>query len=188
MDIATFYHRILQPGVAYTYEEQGLLAPRWDTIDSQALLLVIAHHESGLTHRHQINGPAVGWWQFEKGGGTKQIFSTALGRRALSDFHIPLDLDSAHLAVEYNDTIAFVYARLLLFSDPFAIPPYDGSKNDLFQYYDHLWRPGKPRENSFYESVDLVKRFFSSKHGHSMSSIQGDIKDLGPRSAADLPQ
>lgn len=167
MNLDSFFHRVIQPSLYYCFEERGLLAPRWDTHSSHVLLLAIALHESGLKHRHQINGPALGWWQFEPSGGIKQILTTsAPARRALEDFGFnPHNFTEVCSAVEFNDTISTIFARLLLFSDPFPIPaapaaqiadPHDPSPyaKGSFNYYNRTWQPGKPREEDFYKSLN----------------------------------
>ena len=46
-----------------------ILPPMMTSDAAKAMLLAIGMQESRLTHRKQIVGPAMGLWQFERGGG-----------------------------------------------------------------------------------------------------------------------
>jgi hypothetical protein len=114
--------------------------------DAEAMLLAIGLQESRLTHRHQIGGPAHGFFQFEKGGGVKGVLrhrsSAELIHTILRDLEIPAT--DAFEAILYNDTLAVVFARLLLWTDPHTLPCIDSDVDVTWEYYIRNWRPGKP--------------------------------------------
>lgn len=147
---------IVRPGLRHLPEKmQG--------VDAEAMLLAIGLQESKLTHRHQIGGPAHGFFQFEEGGGVRGVLrhssSTELAHATLKDLEIPVA--DAFEALVYNDTLAVVFARLLLWTDPRPLPkigcPFDVS----WEYYIRNWRPGKPHSNTWpanYKAACLAVR------------------------------
>lgn len=47
--------------------------------------------------------------------------------------------------MEYDDTLACIFARLLLWTDARALPAADAaSQQTAWNYYNRNWRPGKP--------------------------------------------
>ncbi len=114
-----------------------------------AMLLAIALQESGTTHRRQTdNGPACGFWQFEKGGviGVRTHRASAdYLASALVTLRYPADSEAAYLqeAITDNDVLACVFARLLLWTLPEPLPNRDEPLKGWTQYMD-AWRPGKP--------------------------------------------
>ena len=128
---------------AYSLLPEAMRSPK-----ASAMLLAIALQESGTTHRRQVNGPACGFWQFEKAGviGVKTHSASADHLAlALATLRYPVDSEAAYLqeSLTDNDVLACVCARLLLWTLPDDLPgkhePLEGWK----QYMD-AWRPGKP--------------------------------------------
>ena len=126
----------------------ALLPTRMDSPEAQALVTAICLQESALKHRRQIGGPARGLAQFEviactevmSHHGTRDAAQAAM--LALLYPHIS-DIE-AHAALEHNDVLAVVFARLLLWPDRERLPAEcdtDGAK----AYYLRRWRPGRPR-------------------------------------------
>lgn len=115
------------------------------TRPADILMLAIAGQESRWTHRAQIGGPARGFWQFERGGGVAGVLThraTAERARGLcSALRIEADAVTVYEALRWNDTLAVGFARLLLWSDPKALPTEPGPGWDC---YMRTWRPGKP--------------------------------------------
>jgi len=125
-----------------------------------AQLVGIALQESGLRLRRQIGsyrrdrtpvyGPARGWWQFERDGGTAAV----LEHRASRDHAgrvcderglVGATLREVHLALEHDDVLACVFARLLLWTDPRALPQSAEDHALGWAIYLATWRPGKPK-------------------------------------------
>ena len=123
-----------------------LLPSRMSSREARVMLTAIALQESGLRHRHQVNGPAHGLWQFEEKGGTACVLS----HRAASPYARPIciqllydpeDLHGVYLGLEHNDVLACVFARLLLWTVPEPLPQ---TMEDGWQQYLIAWRPGRP--------------------------------------------
>jgi hypothetical protein len=140
-----------------------VLGPPYDSPEARALLLAIGLQESRFTHRAQVRGPARGFWQFEKGGGVMGVLThpttVAPVREAMGAlrYHTPgetLDETAArmHGTLEHNDTLAAVFARLLLWTLRAPLPGPDQPSLGWGQYLD-AWRPGDPHAqtwNAFY--------------------------------------
>ena len=82
----------------------GMLPAKMDTDAARVMLLAIGLQESRFEHRRQMgNGPARGFWQFEKGGGVKgcvQHPSSAHHLRQLCAARgVPLSLNSTSCVV-----------------------------------------------------------------------------------------
>jgi len=135
-------HRYILPA-AYQ-----MLPPEMASDAATALLLAIALQESKAAHRRQVRGPARGFWQFELGGlaGVRRHEASAPHlARALAALHYPATLSTADAAaaIEHNDVLAGVYARLLLWTLPDPLPGPDDVEIGWAQYLA-AWRPGKP--------------------------------------------
>lgn len=124
---------------------------------ARALLVAIAAQESNLTARRQIvgtvngrpkYGPARGLWQFEQAGGVAGVLEHPASRdhaaRVLTLRNVPVDERAAYLALSVDDIVAAAFARLLLWTDPRALP--DANRAPVgWLIYLATWRPGKPR-------------------------------------------
>ena len=58
------------------------------------------------------------------------------------------DPDAIYAALEYDDVLAAGVARLLLWTDPKALPPV-GDVDAAWALYLRTWRPGKPKPDSW---------------------------------------
>lgn len=129
----------------------ALLPPSMQSPQATALLLTIALQESRCEARRQVDGPARGFWQFEIGGvrGVCAHPATAeplrLATIALRESCEPTDV---YVALEHNDVLAAVCARLLLWTLPQALPPSTDPEAG-WQRYVSAWRPGKPRRSTW---------------------------------------
>ena len=131
----------------------GLLPNVMNTRAATVLLLAIALQESKCEHRRQVNGPARGFWQFEHGGGVFGVMvhkdSAAIMAGVLKTLrYTPDDSREAYAAIEHNDTLAAVFARLLLWTDPAPLPSV-GEADRSWDYYRRNWRPGRPHEENW---------------------------------------
>lgn len=133
----------------------ALLPPKMDSLPARAMLLAIALQESGCCARRQKGrGPARSFYQFEEGGlrgvmkhpSSRQFAATALRALEYHDFTARVVLT----AMEHNDTLATVMARLLLWTDPKMLPLADEAPKGWAMYL-RTWRPGKPRPNEWPE-------------------------------------
>lgn len=135
----------------------ALLPARMDTPEARVMLLAIGLQESRFVHRRQIGGPARGFWQFEKGtrasrGGVWGVFLHAASRDHLATLckarSVAGDPDAIYAALEYDDVLAVGVARLLLWTDPKALPPV-GDADAGWALYLRTWRPGKPHPQTW---------------------------------------
>ncbi|MFY2610508.1 hypothetical protein [Achromobacter ruhlandii] len=150
MDLKEVVERAIEPALA-------LLPVRMDTSAARVMLLAIGLQESRFEHRRQIGGPARGFWQFEKGsrasrGGVwgvclhpacKGYLAALCKARSVACYP-----DAIYAALEYDDVLAAGVARLLLWTDPKALPPV-GDADAGWALYLRTWRPGKPKPDSW---------------------------------------
>lgn len=135
-----------------------LLNPAMDSKAARVEMLAIGQQESRFLHRKQIGGPAMGFWQFEKGGGVKGVMNHPatflLAKKVCSDRGVAFDRDIVYRALATDDVLAAAFARLLLWTDPKALPTDAQGGWDL---YERVWRPGKPHRDTwdaFYHSAE----------------------------------
>lgn len=157
-------HRFIMPA-AYS-----LLPPQMQSDQATAMLLAIGLQESKFKHRRQMgNGPARGFWQFERGGGVKGI-STHVGVKdhveqtleALRYTHGLTDYTTTHALLEHHDVLACVCARLLLWTVPGSLPKED--QPDLgWQQYLAGWRPGKPHPETWADNYSRAWMIVNEK-------------------------
>lgn len=132
----------------------ALLPRHMDSPQARVMLLAIGLQESRFEHRRQMgNGPARGFWQFEKGGGVKgcvQHPSSAPHLRQLCAARgVPFEAMAIWQAIEHDDVLAAGLARLLLFTDPFKLPALGDPQAAWELYAERCWRPGKPHPETW---------------------------------------
>ena len=130
----------------------ALLPPKMVSAPAEAMLIAIGLQESRFEHRRQIGGPARGFWQFEQGGGVRGVME----HPATAPIILPI-LDRlqyepvvpvVYSALEHNDILACIFARLLLWTVPGPLPgPSDA--HGAWEYYVEGWRPGKPHRQTW---------------------------------------
>ena len=140
MSPRNFFLRVVEPGLA--------LLPGYMVNDqARVALMAIAGQESNWTARTQGNdGPARGYWQFEPAG-VAGVATHPSTMGLLASVLSTLDLagTSPYAAIQFNDPLACVIARLLLWSDPEALPAIE-DHDGCWDYYVRNWKPGKPDE------------------------------------------
>lgn len=116
------------------------------------MLLAIGLQESRFLHRRQIGGPAMGFWQFEKGGGVRGVLrhhsTSGYARDICSARGVLAEEGPVYEALAKDDVLAAAFARLLLWSDPVPLP----SMSDVlvsWALYLRTWRPGKPHPQTW---------------------------------------
>lgn len=136
----------------------SLMPGKMDTVDARVMLLAIALQESRIEHRVQIGGPARGYWQFERAGiagvlrhhATRphiEVVCRSLNYRASTGV--------CYAAVQHNDVLAAVFARLNLWWLPQKLA---NNVDDGWYQYIEAWRPGKPQPDTWAECYDLATR------------------------------
>jgi hypothetical protein len=147
-----FRRAVIEPGAAWLEAVTG----HRSSIAAKRLLTAIAYQESAIQHRAQIvaggaAGPARGFWQFEQGGGVKGVLMHGTSRK-----HALACCEAASVvpepapvwrALEGHDLLAYAFARLLLLTDPYAVPETASAGWDC--YAKRLWRPGKPHRDKW---------------------------------------
>jgi hypothetical protein len=147
----------------------ALLPPAMTSPQAIAQLLAIGLQESRFTSRRQFgDGPARGFWQFERAGGVLGVLThPASGRhvpavmKALSYPPDPASSGGVHALLEHNDVLAAAFARLLLWTSPKPLPTEPNAEAGWQAYID-TWRPGKPHRatwDAFYaQAWDLTNK------------------------------
>lgn len=150
MELKQIISSAVAPGLA-------LLPQRMDTPAARVMLLAIGLQESRFMHRQQIGGPARGFWQFEKGtratrGGVWGVYLHPASKDRLVALckarSVSCDPDAIYAALEYDDVLAAGVARLLLWTDPKALPAI-GDADAGWALYLRTWRPGKPHPKTW---------------------------------------
>lgn len=126
-----------------------------DTPAARRFLLAIALQESGLRHRRQVvggaeAGPAMSFWQFEKGGGCRGVIehrAAAPHTAAICEaFNVQATPAALWEAMRYQDIVAAATARLLVYTLPSKLPTSDRA---AWLQYLSAWRPGTPRPETW---------------------------------------
>jgi hypothetical protein len=139
----------------------ALLPARLDSFEARVMLLAIGMQESRFSARHQVGGPARGFWEFEAGGGVADLLHHD-HPATLAMLYPVLDLlqyepADCFDAIQHNDVLACVLARLLLWTHPAPIPE---DERNAWAYYLATWRPGRPRPETwtayFQKAVAMV--------------------------------
>jgi hypothetical protein len=136
----------------------SLLPARCDSFEARVLLLAIGMQETRFEARQQLFGPARSFWQFEAAG-VKGVLEHDTARPLLEPALdlLRYDADECFAAIEDNDVLACVFARLLLWTHPAPIPE---DERNAWAYYLATWRPGKPRPETwashFQRAVEMV--------------------------------
>lgn len=131
---------------------------------ARAMLYAIGLQESILRIRYQKTqsgegkSHARGLWQFESGGGVAGVLghkSTAAIAKHYANLHVgptgsTVNQHAVWATLEFDDTLACIFARLLLYSDANPLPPpVAASQQAAWDYYIRNWRPGKPHADKW---------------------------------------
>jgi hypothetical protein len=130
--------------------------PAWDTPRARHLLIAIGLQESRLKYREQVipnrkpgtKGPALGLWQFERGGGVRGVLNHPVSAPAARILVGSQPEHDVWLALEKDDVLAAKFARLLLLTDPRPLPSRSNTQAG-WNYYIRNWRPGKPHPETW---------------------------------------
>lgn len=139
---------------------QLLGEPRFDKHQARVQMIAIALQETGLRARIQKVGspprpvgPARSYWQFERMGGVNEVMvHPATGPRLkpiVELLDLEWDVTALHQAMAYNDLVAAVMARLLIYIDPRPLPV---SAPEGWAQYLARWRPGKPHPQTWLDN------------------------------------
>lgn len=136
---------------------------RMNTLLGSLMMLAIQKQEDPEERRYQVvnrteatseqnivgpktaKGPARSLWQMECGGGVAGVLKHPATREHIlvicSHYNVPATPQACWEAIENNDVLAACFARLLLWSDPLAMPK-QNDPEQAFELYLRTWRPG----------------------------------------------
>lgn len=145
MTLSEIRERAIAPALA-------LLPARMSSPQAEIMLLAIGLQESNLAHRRQIGGPARGLLQFERGGGVAGVLRHTASRdhavRVCDARGVQAVADQVYQQLEHDDVLAMAFGRLLLWTDPHALPA-EHDAAGAWDYYLRTWRPGKPHQHTW---------------------------------------
>lgn len=146
MDLQTVIKTVIEPGLA-------LLPISMDTKAARVLLLTFGLQESRFEHRDQLEkngkntvlGPALSYFQFERAGGVLGVLQHPASRKYAQQIcdarGVPADSRSAWERMATDDALGCAFARLLIWTDPLALPSESDSES-AWRLYLRTWRPG----------------------------------------------
>lgn len=152
----------------------ALLPVKMDSRQARIDHAAIGFQESGFLARRQIitvtrdgrkvnvpEGPAMGFWQFESGGGVKGVMAhsavSEIARRACHSRGVPFVQDTVWRALGEDDVLAAVFARLLMWTDSAPLPKTEG---EAWAMYARTWRPGRPHPETWPHSYSLAQELY----------------------------
>lgn len=152
--LASITHDAISPALE-------LLPSRMDTPEARIQMLAIGLQESRFMYRRQKNqGPAMGYWQFERGGGVTGVLTHKASKNYALNIcsvrGVAPESSAVWSALEKDDVLAAAFARLLLWTDPHALPVI-GNAAGAWEYYLRNWRPGKPHRQTWDEFYKQAK-------------------------------
>lgn len=148
-----------------------LLPAKMRTAQAIVALLAIQLQEAPNGEQRQIGGPAVGIWQFEKGGGIAGVLRHPASRPyALSvckALGVEPNKDAVYAALQHSDDVLdAAFARLLLWTDAAPLPAV-GDVAGAWQLYLRTWRPGAHSRGTARKRASL-RRKWSTNYAKAM--------------------
>lgn len=123
----------------------GLLTTAMRSTAAEVLLYATSRQENPKRLPQQVGGPAVGDYQFEKGGGVKGVLTHKAVRTyaeaCCSVRGVLHTQDAVYEALKTDPVLAAALARLLYYTDPKALPVV-GDEAGAWALYLRTWRPG----------------------------------------------
>lgn len=144
-------------------EALALLPPKMDTQAARLLCVTIPLQESNLAARRQHgNGPARGLSQFERGGGVRGVLrfpTTAdLAIKVCEARNVEPTERAVWAALETDDVLNAAFTRLLLWTDPKALPLI-GQEPEAWALYLRTWRPGAHERGTLAQRQELRSKW-----------------------------
>ena len=153
--VAYIHHDIIPIALSLLPQDMG-------STPARAMLIAIGLQESRFDHRRQLgDGPARGYWQFEKTG-VRGVLTHPSTQKTIEPIleimNYPPDVAVVHAAIEHNDVLAAVMARLLLWTLPGSLPT---ASNPVLGWSQYLkaWRPGKPHPETWEDFFKTAWQF-----------------------------
>lgn len=153
-----------------------IIGRNFATTVAALMVLAIGGQESKFLARRQIIsvtnpdtgkkelrplGPAVSFWQFERGGGVVGVLthksSAALAAKLCKARGVSATPAAVWEAMQTDDVLGAGMARLLLLTDPFRLPEI-GKVDEAWKLYTRVWRPGKPHPATWVAAYDAARK------------------------------
>lgn len=174
MDLRTIFQVAVNPALA-------LLPSKMDSAGGRILVGATGLQESRFEHRFQVvqgqpgvKGPARGFWQFERGGGVRGVLTHPASRehayRLCESRGIQTTAIAAYEAIETDDVLAAVFARLLLWTDGWRLPA-PGDMQGGWDLYLRTWRPGAYDRGTQEARVKLRAKW-SANYAQAMAEVE----------------
>lgn len=148
-------------------EAYKLLPPGMNSKAADVCVFAFGYQESSFEARQQIikkdgklveAGPAVSWWQMEKGGGIVGVLTHAASKahalKVCKARGVSPTSSAVWEAMKKDDVLGAAFARLLIYTNPFALPKV-GDSAATWALYLREWRPGKPKPDKWPESYKV---------------------------------
>lgn len=123
----------------------SLLPAKMNSLAASVLLYATNRQENPKRLAQQVGGPAVGDYQFEKGGGVKGVMThssvSKMTESVCAARKVKFDAVSIYQALKTDPILAAALARLLYYTDPKAMPDV-GDEAGTWALYLRTWRPG----------------------------------------------
>lgn len=123
----------------------ALLPPKMNSTAVSVLLYATSRQENPQRLAKQVGGPAVGDYQFEKGGGVKGVMVhpsvEPITRAVCRARKVKFEPVSIYQALKTDPILAAALARLLYYTDPKTLPA-TGDEAGAWALYLRTWRPG----------------------------------------------
>lgn len=150
--------------------------------EATVMLLAIGLQESRFLHRRQLvgkppepTGPAKSFWQGERGGGMVQGVRMHEATRDKAKLLykarcVQPNNQAIWDAIENDDVLAAGLARLLLWSDPKALPKL-GDVEGAWQLYLRTWRPGAYTNGTPAKRAELREKW-TGNYAKALGAVQ----------------
>lgn len=153
-----------------------LLPGRMRSSQAVVILLAIQLQEAPNQEQRQADGPAVGIWQFEEGGGIAGVLRHPASRPYALSVCKALGVEPTKEAVyaalqSTDDVLDAAFARLLLWTDSAPLPAI-GDVAGAWQLYLRTWRPGAHSRGSAKQRAALRQKW-SINYAKAMDVMVG---------------
>ena len=119
-------------------------------------------------------GPARGIFQFERGGGVAGVLRHEASHKhainVCAALGVTPTVDGVFNALpEKEDVLDAAFARLLYWTDPFALPVV-GDVEGAWQYYLRTWRPG-----AYFRGTETARKALRTKWGQNYAAALKEV-------------
>lgn len=163
MTLTEALETVINPALAW-------LPGKMTSDNARVQMLAQGLQESKWIYRYQVlddpnkKGPARSFFQMERGGAITNVLNHTsvrdLARKACVFCGVQPTPSEVWHAVENNDLLAGIFARLELWTDPHPLPAL-GDADGAWALYLRCWRPGKPHPKewpaNYSRSLQLIE-------------------------------